>query len=871
MPNTNSANFIDNKPNDNKPDDNKSDSLLWQRVKLLFPILLGSLLFIIAMIVIHRELKAYHPHDVLLHIKAIAPSQWFYAIGFTLSSYLLLSLYDTLALKHIKSPIRWPKILFATFVANVFSYNVGFSSVGGSAVRYRIYRAWQLSSRDIAELLIFNLQTFWLGILVTASIFLTIWPFSLPNSFGIPTWLNSTRPIGTVLFILLIVYLCITLSGKVQITIKRWSWKMPNFTTSIKQMLVGCVDWLVAAAIMAAIIGPAAEISYMHIVGMYVVAQLIGLISNVPGGLGVFDGLFMIFISPTVGAEQALGFLISYRLVYYFVPMILAVILMGTFEIIQNKKWLQSQTLWLQRIHETLVPRTLAVITLSMGVFLLFSGFIPIEPKAFTWLDETMHLIVFNVSHLSASLCGIGLIILAKSLLHRSDGAYYLTLILLITGAAFSLMKPHHEWLAAMLVLMFILFLPCRQYFYRPSVLLSNHINKKWLMFFGAVIMACIWLFWWTQQKSQFQDAHSSASIRALIALCFFTIAILGASLLKTAKAKPEAISQETTDIITDLSKESESSSSYLALLGDKQFIVSPKEDAFIMYGLSNKTWVAMGDPVGNESSFTNLVWDYYEMVDKHQGHCVFYEATEKSLPYLLDIGLRIKKIGEQAKVALPEFKLTGKSMAPLRQQRNYVQKHGGEFVLLSIEQVASELPAFKAISDDWLNDKSTREKGFSLGYFNDDYIKQTPIAAVRVNNEWVAFANLWLSANKNEISIDLMRYNQQAPRGVMDYLFTELMLWGQEEGYQWFDLGMAPLSGMQEHHLAPIWQRFGSLIYAHGNHFYHFSGLKQYKNKFRPHWEPRYLAHPSGLNLPIVLKDTAALIAGGVGGILRK
>ena len=115
------------------------------------------------------------------------------------------------------------------------------------------------------------------------------------------------------------------------------------------------------------------------------------------------------------------------------------------------------------------------------------------------------------------------------------------------------------------------------------------------------------------------------------------------------------------------------------------------------------------------------------------------------------------------------------------------------------------------------------------------------------------------------------MRYLPEAPNGVMDYLFLELMLWGHKEGYRWFNLGMAPLSGLQDHALTPLWNRLGAFVFRHGEHFYNFQGLREYKEKFDPLWEPKYLASPGGLMLPRMLIDIASLISGGLKGVVTK
>jgi phosphatidylglycerol lysyltransferase len=180
-------------------------------------------------------------------------------------------------------------------------------------------------------------------------------------------------------------------------------------------------------------------------------------------------------------------------------------------------------------------------------------------------------------------------------------------------------------------------------------------------------------------------------------------------------------------------------------------------------------------------------------------------------------------------------------------------------------------LDELATISDAWLVDKNTREKRFSLGFFDRAYLARTPLAVIRRGERIVAFANVWLSGGKHELSVDLMRYGKDAPPSAMDALFTELMFWGQEQGYAWFSLGMAPLSGFEHHRLAPLWNRVGALLFRYGEHFYNFQGLREWKEKFGPEWEPRYLAAPSNLTVPLVLTQVASLVNGGVGGTISK
>ena len=221
--------------------------------------------------------------------------------------------------------------------------------------------------------------------------------------------------------------------------------------------------------------------------------------------------------------------------------------------------------------------------------------------------------------------------------------------------------------------------------------------------------------------------------------------------------------------------------------------------------------------------------------------------------------------------MSLTDFSLEGSAHRTLRSVHNHFQKSDCTIEVSPAEQTAALLPELKAISDSWLETKHTREKSFSLGFFNEEYLARCPLALVRREGQIVAFANVLAGAERQELSIDLMRHRTDAPGGIMDTLFVELMLWGQAQGFRWFSMGMAPLAGLEAGPLSPVWNRLADVLYRHGEHFYNFQGLRQYKEKFHPEWSPRYLASQGGLALPQTLGDIATLIAGGVGGLVGR
>jgi phosphatidylglycerol lysyltransferase len=277
-----------------------------------------------------------------------------------------------------------------------------------------------------------------------------------------------------------------------------------------------------------------------------------------------------------------------------------------------------------------------------------------------------------------------------------------------------------------------------------------------------------------------------------------------------------------------------------------------------------------LGDPVGPAAAAVGLIRDFVERADDYGGIPVFYQVHPAQLHDYADLGMSFAKLGEEGRVPLEGFSLEGSRHKELRSVMHRMARENVHFRIVEPANLPSLLPQLKTVSDDWLAHKSVSEKGFSLGFFDPGYLARLPVAVLEHEGKVVAFANLLPGPGHEELSIDLMRFASTAPRSAMDGLFTHLFLWGGSQGYRWFNLGMAPLSGLDLSPVSPLWTRLGRFIYRHGEAFYNFEGLHAYKAKFHPVWEPRYLAYPGGVSLPLVLADIAALSAGGYLRIFR-
>jgi phosphatidylglycerol lysyltransferase len=289
------------------------------------------------------------------------------------------------------------------------------------------------------------------------------------------------------------------------------------------------------------------------------------------------------------------------------------------------------------------------------------------------------------------------------------------------------------------------------------------------------------------------------------------------------------------------------------------------------MFGVRGHSWIAMGGPVGRADESHELVWRFRELADAHAARPGFYSFGAELLPEMVEMGFAIQKAGETAIVNLDGFSLQGRKREVLRRNWRKACDGGSRLEVVPAQDVPRYLPELRRISDQWLARHAGGEKGFSMGGFEPRYVAEFPCALVRREGRIVAFATLWTKLDKSEFSMDLMRYCDEAPKNVMDFLFVELFEWGRSQGYHAFNFGMAPLAGLAGRPLAPLMSRLGKLLFEKGEDIYNFQGVRRYKDKYDPVWEPRYIAGPRRWDIPILLADVGLLSSGGVSGLTRR
>jgi phosphatidylglycerol lysyltransferase len=840
--------------------------------------LFGLALFLLSLGILHHALSGYHYRDLAAAAHTIAGPRLLYAMLLTILNYIVLTGYDSLAFRYIHRTLAYSKIAFASFIGYAFSNNIGLSMLAGSSVRYRLYTSWGLTIPEITRMVAFYTLTLWLGLLSVGGIVFTAEPIRLPTLMKLP--FASASPLGVMFLILVCGYIIWSAVRRKPVLILNREIEVPSTLLSLTQIALSSLDWLIAGSVLYVLLPEVPGLSFPAFIGIYLFAQTAGLLSQVPGGLGVFETVFVLLLPSGITAPQAVGSLLLYRGIYYLLPLMIAAVMLGMYELTSAGTQIKGLARSMGQGVSAVAPPVFSLIIFAGGALLLFSGATPERPARMEWITDILPLPFLEISHFFGSLVGVALLLLARGIQRRLDAAYHLTLFLLGAGILFSLLKGFDYEEALVLAIMLGAIFPSRGFFYRRASLLGERFSASWIASIAAVLLGSVWLGFFSYRHVAYSHdlwwqfavkGDAPRFLRATVGVITLAVIVGLVRLLRPTPPEPPEIGSDDKQRVRSVVAGSPDTAANLALLGDKRFLFSESRRSFIMYGVEGRSWIAMGDPVGPEDERKDLVWRFRELCDRHYAWPVFYEVGKENLYLYIELGLTPLKIGEEASVPLMRFSLEDKGRKNLRYAHARAMREGAVFSVVPAADVTLLLPELRAISDSWLAAKNTREKRFSLGHFDEGYLQEFSAALVRRDGSIMAFSNIWQGAGKKELSIDLMRQAPNAPRGTMEYLFVEIMLWGKEQGYQRFNLGMVPLAGLEDRALAPLWNRLGAQIFRHGEHFYNFQGLRQFKEHFDPEWKPKYLVLPRGYLLPPVLTNLAALISGGLRGAIAK
>jgi phosphatidylglycerol lysyltransferase len=463
----------------------------WRRFLPYFGGIAALLLFAGALVILHSHAQAYRPSEVRRALRTLPAWQPFAALGLAAVSYLLLTLYDVLALRHVGRTVPYRHIALASFTGYAFSHALGFGSIIGPSIRYRVYTPMGLTAGEVAETSAFVIVTFTTGLVAIFPLVALLDPSSLET-------LGISQPNGIAIATagLLLIAGYIGLGWWMDRPIRLFGYPLhfPRPSIAGAQIALSVADLLLVAAVLYACLPHASAVGYPHVLAVYILAFVVGLISHVPGGLGVFDAVVLVGLSTRLPADQILAGLLTFRVVYHLVPLVSAGALFGAVEALAARRrfaqTMENIGIWVGAVG----PTVLTGCTFMGGVMLLFSNAVPVSGARLRLVETVLPLSVIETSHLMGSVDGMLLLLSAYGLQQRLRWAWAVSALLLSAGAV-SLMLKGFAWEEAIaLVLLLLALLPARREFHLWSSSPPEQYAFGWLVAIGVVLATASWL-----------------------------------------------------------------------------------------------------------------------------------------------------------------------------------------------------------------------------------------------------------------------------------------------------------------------------------------------------------------------------------------
>ena len=525
--------------------------------------------------------------------------------------------------------------------------------------------------------------------------------------------------------------------------------------------------------------------------------------------------------------------------------------------------------------------RAIALATLGSGLMNLYSVIGTPSPERAAVLGGIFPLEFLHVSRFITLLAGFALVVLSFNVYKRKKRAFAAAVVLACLSIAFHLTKGLDYEEASFSFLFLVALLVWRKHFTVKTGIPAFRDSAAKLSAGLALTLAYgIIGFWFLDRREFGLDFTLHQAVRSAASLLLFDpmpylkpqtgharwflqsfylitataimygVAALFRPILYRYRSRPyeQLRARELT------TKFGRTSLDFFKCRPDKSYFFSETGQSFIAYRVAASVAVCLGDPVGPSQEIHQITQAFLEFCEENDWIPVFYQTGPDYLFVYRAVGLHKLKIGDEAIVDLDKFSLEGKGARKLRNKTNNLEKSGIHTVCYETPIPDDVLMQAKAVSDSWLHIPGRRERAFSLGMFQWDYLKQTPVVAVVGPAErMLAFANVIPSYVPAETTVDLMRHLEDAPNGTMDYLFVKLFLRAKAQGFKRFTLGMAPMSGFRETEEASPEERAVHYFFQRMNFIFSYAGLMQYKAKFASVWEPRYIIFRRVLDLPRV------------------
>lgn len=561
-----------------KPSPFLSSQQFINRNRQPFGLGVALLLFIVALVACRHLLNELDPTALRASLSAVSTFHILAAFGMTAIGFVALLGYEWSGSRYAELHLPARLLALGGFCAFAIGNAVGFSMLSGGSVRYRLYARHGVGVGEVARITVFASLSLGCTLPVLAALATLV---DLPDAAAA---LRLSEPLlATIALAILLAaaWLIFTLqrrrlgeqpySNSLLVGLGSRVLRLPSARLAGLQLLITIADVSAAASVLYLLLPEAPPFGAFLVV--YLLALAAGILSHVPGGVGVFEAVLLAAFSEQLGIAPLAAALLLYRLIYIVTPLLLACLLLLCTEL---RRVMNTQRA--MRAASGFAAPILALLVFLSGVVLLFSSSTPSAEDRLAQLSFLIPHGLINASHFGASLIGMLCLLLAQGLRRRLSAAWALTVMLLLVGSILSLLKGFDWEEACLLAITAGLLALFRPYFYRPSRLMELPFSPWHLAASASVLAASVWLLLFAYQGIPYEhelwwqfavDANAPRGLRASLGSALLLIGVMLPWLLRAA---PPAISlpdAETLRQAAQIVQHSDQPNGGLALTGD--------------------------------------------------------------------------------------------------------------------------------------------------------------------------------------------------------------------------------------------------------------------------------------------------------------
>lgn len=465
--------------------------------------MVATAVFAVALWLLWHELKDFRPADIRQHLATLSSRQLGLAVALTVLNYAVLLGYDLLAMRAVGCRLPLGKVALASFTGFALSANLG-ALLGGTSARVRLYAAWGLNSSQIIPLIIMLGITFWIGVFALAGGVFVASPFPIPPKLALP--IESVRPLGLVLLAVVGIFLVLTRVRRIRLHVGGVEFSLPSTRIALAQALVAATDLALAAACLYVLLPQGLELAYTEFLGIYLLGVTAAVITHVPGGVGIFELIVLTFIpSPDTGA--AVASLLAFRVIYYLLPLIVAVGLLAVHEVVLRWNAVRRGTQIIGVWCVVAAPWLLTLTVTATAAWLVIMEITPLSADQQAAVRNRLPLAVLELGHLVGAINAIALLLAAGRLLRPTPRDFRLVFSLLFVAAVCSLLNGFDIVSTIAALGTWGLIWLARPVVDQGDPQHDGSIYRVWRALVVMILLAAIWLALWIYHPAGYDHA----------------------------------------------------------------------------------------------------------------------------------------------------------------------------------------------------------------------------------------------------------------------------------------------------------------------------------------------------------------------------